>query len=28
VYDSRAEDEYDECLLKARFALGDMEIAR
>jgi para-aminobenzoate synthetase component I len=28
VFDSRAEAEYDECLLKARFALGDAEIAR
>jgi para-aminobenzoate synthetase component 1 len=28
VYDSRAEDEYAECLLKARFAVGDAEIAR
>lgn len=27
VFDSRAEDEYAECLLKARFAVGDMEIA-
>jgi para-aminobenzoate synthetase component 1 len=28
VFDSRAEAEYDECLLKARFAVGDDEIAR
>jgi para-aminobenzoate synthetase component 1 len=28
VFDSNAEDEYAECLLKARFALGDREIAR
>jgi len=28
VFDSRAEDEYAECLLKARFAVGDEEIAR
>ena len=28
VFDSRAEAEYDECLLKARFAVGDAEIAR
>lgn len=28
VFDSRADDEYAECLLKARFAVGDMEIAR
>ncbi len=28
VYDSRVEDEYAECLLKARFAVGDEEIAR
>ena len=28
VFDSRAEDEYAECLLKARFALGDREMAR
>jgi para-aminobenzoate synthetase component 1 len=28
VFDSRAEDEYAECLLKARFAVGDAEIAR
>jgi para-aminobenzoate synthetase component 1 len=28
VFDSRAEDEYDECLLKARFAVGDEAIAR
>jgi para-aminobenzoate synthetase component 1 len=28
VFDSRAGDEYAECLLKARFAVGDMEIAR
>ncbi|MET4686130.1 aminodeoxychorismate synthase component I [Sinorhizobium fredii] len=28
VFDSKAEAEYDECLLKARFALGDAEIAR
>lgn len=27
VFDSRAEDEYAECLLKARFAVGDAEIA-
>jgi para-aminobenzoate synthetase component 1 len=27
VYDSRAADEYAECLLKARFAVGDAEIA-
>ena len=26
VYDSNAEDEYAECLLKARFAVGDTEI--
>jgi para-aminobenzoate synthetase component 1 len=26
VFDSRAEDEYAECLLKARFAVGDTEI--
>lgn len=28
VFDSTAEAEYEECLLKARFALGDQEIAR
>ncbi len=28
VFDSGAQSEYDECLLKARFALGDAEIAR
>jgi para-aminobenzoate synthetase component 1 len=28
VFDSRAEDEYAECLLKARFAIGDEEIGR
>ncbi|ACP26589.1 para-aminobenzoate synthase, component I [Sinorhizobium fredii NGR234] len=28
VFDSRAEAEYDECLLKARFAVGDAGIAR
>jgi para-aminobenzoate synthetase component 1 len=28
VFDSNAEDEYEECLLKARFALGDQKIAR
>jgi para-aminobenzoate synthetase component 1 len=28
VFDSTAEAEYDECLLKARFAVGDAEIAR
>ncbi|AWI58789.1 aminodeoxychorismate synthase component I [Sinorhizobium fredii] len=28
VFDSKAEAEYDECLLKARFAVGDAEIAR
>jgi para-aminobenzoate synthetase component 1 len=28
VFDSNAKDEYAECLLKARFALGDREIAR
>ncbi len=28
VFDSKAEAEYDECLLKARFAIGDAEIAR
>jgi len=28
VYDSVARDEYDECLLKARFAVGDVEIAQ
>lgn len=27
VFDSRAADEYAECLLKARYALGDAEIA-
>ena len=27
VFDSRAADEYAECLLKARFAVGDTEIA-
>lgn len=27
VFDSRAEDEYAECLLKARFAVGNAEIA-
>jgi para-aminobenzoate synthetase component 1 len=27
VFDSRAADEYAECLLKARFAVGDAEIA-
>ena len=27
VFDSRAEDEYAECLLKARFAVGNEEIA-
>jgi len=28
VFDSRAESEYEECLLKARFAVGDVRIAR
>jgi para-aminobenzoate synthetase component 1 len=28
VYDSTAEAEYEECLLKARFAVGDQWIAR
>lgn len=28
VFDSRAEDEYAECLLKARFAIGDEDIGR
>lgn len=28
VFDSGAQSEYDECLLKARFAVGDAEIAR
>lgn len=28
VFDSNAEDEYAECLLKARFAVGDREIGR
>lgn len=28
VFDSAAQSEYDECLLKARFAVGDAEIAR
>ncbi|QEE44826.1 aminodeoxychorismate synthase component I [Rhizobium sp. WL3] len=28
VYDSKAEAEYEECLLKARFALGDQWISR
>ncbi|PDT82830.1 aminodeoxychorismate synthase component I [Sinorhizobium sp. BJ1] len=28
VFDSKAAAEYDECLLKARFAVGDAEIAR
>jgi para-aminobenzoate synthetase component 1 len=28
VFDSTAEAEYEECLLKARFAVGDREIAR
>lgn len=28
VFDSTAEAEYEECLLKARFAIGDQEIAR
>ncbi|MDP9631286.1 UNVERIFIED_ORG: para-aminobenzoate synthetase component 1 [Ensifer adhaerens] len=28
VFDSGAQSEYDECLLKARFAIGDAEIAR
>ncbi|MFM2280394.1 MAG: para-aminobenzoate synthase, component, partial [Pseudomonadota bacterium] len=28
VFDSNAEDEYAECLLKARFAIGDREIGR
>lgn len=28
VFDSKAEAEYEECLLKARFAVGDAEIAR
>jgi para-aminobenzoate synthetase component 1 len=28
VFDSRAEDEYAECLWKARFAIGDEEIGR
>jgi para-aminobenzoate synthetase component I len=28
VFDSRAADEYAECLLKARFAVGNAEIAR
>jgi para-aminobenzoate synthetase component I len=27
VFDSRAEDEYAECLLKARFAVGSEVIA-
>jgi para-aminobenzoate synthetase component 1 len=27
VFDSTAEAEYEECLLKARFAVGDQEIA-
>jgi para-aminobenzoate synthetase component 1 len=28
VFDSTAEAEYEECLLKARFAVGDQWIAR
>lgn len=28
VFDSNAEDEYEECLLKARFAVGDQRIER
>ncbi|SIQ39321.1 aminodeoxychorismate synthase, subunit I [Rhizobium sp. RU20A] len=28
VFDSKAEDEYEECLLKARFAVGDQWISR
>lgn len=28
VFDSKAEAEYDECLLKARFAVGDQWISR
>ncbi|QPB19073.1 aminodeoxychorismate synthase component I [Rhizobium sp. 007] len=28
VFDSTAEAEYEECLLKARFAIGDQDIAR
>ncbi|MBB3317189.1 para-aminobenzoate synthetase component 1 [Rhizobium sp. BK181] len=28
VFDSTADAEYEECLLKARFAIGDQEIAR
>ena len=28
VFDSKAESEYDECLLKARFAVGDQWISR
>ncbi|KQV66384.1 aminodeoxychorismate synthase component I [Rhizobium sp. Root1220] len=28
VFDSTAESEYEECLLKARFAIGEQEIAR
>ncbi len=28
VFDSKTEAEYDECLLKARFAVGDAEIAK
>ncbi len=28
VFDSKAESEYEECLLKARFAVGDTRIAR
>jgi para-aminobenzoate synthetase component 1 len=27
VFDSTAEAEYEECLLKARFAIGDQPIA-
>ncbi|MBW8322103.1 MAG: chorismate-binding protein, partial [Rhizobium sp.] len=28
VFDSKAEAEYEECLLKARFAVGDQWISR
>ncbi len=28
VFDSRADAEYEECLLKARFAVGDRWISR
>src|SRR5690606_8775681 len=28
VFDSKAEAEYEECLLKARFAVGDQQISR